>query len=309
MDIIGGDKGQGKKAAYPIIAIGNFDGVHRGHQAILKQTVERARVKGGTGIVLTFDPHPLTVLAPMLDLKFLMSFEERVRWIERIGIQQVRSVPFTLQFANLTPPEFAQKILHDDMGAREVVVGVHFAFGKDRKGTVRDLQGMSSRLGFKVHAVEAFSIDGQAVSSSRIREYLVTGQAAEASRLLGRPHVLEGEVIPATRRGRALGYPTANFQPPPNRVIPENGVYAVQVELRGHILKGVTYIGTQPTLGPRERMVETYLFEPQADLYGLSIRVNFVDWIRPERIFGSKKELVDQMEADVRKAKTILRAR
>ncbi len=306
MEMIRDHTSHGRKAAYPVVAIGNFDGVHRGHQAVLKRAVEKAKAKKGTGIVLTFEPHPLRVLAPTQDLKFLMTFEERLRWIERTGIRQVRAVPFTRDFADLSPREFARKILCEDLGAKEVFVGGHFAFGKDRKGTIRDLQALGDELGFQVHAVEAVLVGGRPVSSSRIREYLMAGRVADARELLGRDYNLEGRVIPGAQRGRALGYPTANFIPPAERVIPCSGIYAVRAELKGRVLNGAGYIGTQPTLGSQERRVETHFFEPQDDLYDLPIRVNFVDWIRPEQTFKDKAELVRQIEEDIHKAKAIL---
>jgi riboflavin kinase/FMN adenylyltransferase len=299
---------QGQKAAYPVVAIGNFDGVHRGHQAILKQTVDRAKATGGTGMVLTFEPHPLKVLAPTMDLKFLMTFEERLHWIETTGIRQVRVVSFTHSFANLTPLEFARNILCDDLGAKEVCVGAQFAFGKERKGTVMDLAAMGHDFGFQVHPVEAVTVAGSPVSSSRIRECLLAGRVAAARELLGRTYRLEGRIIPGTRRGRSLGYPTANFRPPGDLVIPCNGIYAIQAELNGRILPGVSYIGTQPTMGPLERMVETHLFEPQPDLYDQLLRVNFVEWIRPEQTFKDKQELLRYIEEDIRKVKAILTA-
>lgn len=308
MEIIRNYTSQAQKAAYPVVAIGNFDGVHRGHQAILKQTVDRAKAKEGTAIVLTFEPHPLKVLAPAIDLKFLMTFEERLHWIETTGIRKVRLVSFTHSFANLTPPEFARNILCDDLGAKEVCVGAQFAFGKERKGTVSDLAAMGHNLGFQVHPVEAVSVAGSPVSSSRIRECLLAGRVAAARELLGRPYRLAGRIIPGTRRGRALGYPTANFRPPGELVIPCNGIYAVQAEVNGHIFPGVSYIGTQPTLGALERMVETHLFEPQSDLYDQLLRVCFVEWIRPEQAFKDKAELLRYIGEDIRKAKAILTA-
>ncbi|HTN43749.1 MAG TPA: bifunctional riboflavin kinase/FAD synthetase [Nitrospiria bacterium] len=306
MEIIRDYTQQDQKPVYPVVAIGNFDGVHRGHQAILRQTVDRAKTAGGTGIVLTFEPHPLKVLAPAMDLKFLMTFEERLHWMETMGIRQVRLVSFTHSFASLTPPEFARTILRDDLGAKEVFVGAQFAFGKERRGTITDLSALGHDLGFQVHPVEAVSVAGSPVSSSRIRECLLAGRVAAARELLGRSYRLEGRVIPGTRRGRALGYPTANFRPSNELVIPSNGIYAVQVELKGRTLPGVSYIGTQPTLGPLERMVETHLFEPQPDLYDQQLRVAFVEWIRPEQTFKDERELLRHMEEDIRKAKAIL---
>lgn len=308
MEIIRNDRSPGLKAAYPVVAIGNFDGVHRGHQAILKQTVDRARAAGGTGIALTFQPHPLKVLAPAMDLKFLMTFEERLHWIETLGIRQVRVVSFSPSFANLTPAEFARTVLNEDLGAKEVCVGAQFAFGKERKGTVRDLTALGHDLGFQVHPVNAVSVGGAPVSSSRIRECLLAGRVAAARDLLGRPFRLEGRVVPGKRRGKALGYPTANFRPPDELVIPCNGIYAVHAELQGRLLPGVCYIGTQPTLGPLERMVETHFFEPHPDLYGQILRVGFIDWIRMEQSFLDGQELIRHIEEDIRKAKAILAA-
>jgi riboflavin kinase / FMN adenylyltransferase len=308
VEIIRGPYIHAKKAAYPVVAIGNFDGVHRGHQAILKKTVESARVNGGTGIVLTFEPHPLKVLAPKLDLKFLMTFENRLRWIERIGIQRVWAAPFSLEFANLSPRDFALRILRDDLGTKEVLVGAQFAFGKDRKGTVRDLRAFGDRMDFQVHAIEPVLVEGKPVSSSRIRESLMAGRVGEAGELLGRHYSLEGRIIPGARRGKKMGFATANFIPTTDRVIPADGIYAVRAEIHGRILDGASYIGTQPSMGPRERMVETHLFEPQPDLYGLPIRVSFVGWIRPEEVFSDKASLARQIEEDIRSAKSILSA-
>ncbi len=309
MELIRGDSGQGQKAAYPVVAIGNFDGVHRGHQAILQRTVERAKAKGGTGIALTFTPHPLSVLAPHLELKFLMSFEDRLQWIEEMGIDRARIVSFTPEFSHLTPPEFVRKIIRDDLGAREVVVGTRFTFGRDRRGTVADLEAMSASFGFLVHALEPVLIDGTPVSSSRIRDCLLSGRVREARELLGRPYALEGPIVQGMRRGKALGYPTANFRPPKDRVIPSNGVYAVRAEIEGRKIEGVTYIGTQPTLGPAERMVETHLFEPQPDRYDRVIRVQFLDWLRPEEVFTGRTELIERIEEDIQKARTVLSER
>ena len=257
-------------------------------------------------MVLTFEPHPLKVLAPRLDLKFLMGFEERMRWIGTTGIQLVRCISFTREFAELTPLEFARKVLRDDLGAREVWVGNRFAFGKDRKGTVQDLQAMGRDLGFETFPMEPVLLGGEVVSSSRIRECLLAGQVTQAGELLGRSYSLEGRIIRGEGRGRALGYPTANIQLPQERVIPSNGVYAVRARIEGEDLAGVAYIGIQPTLGPHERMLETHLFEYQADLYDRSIRVSFVKWIRSEMKFADRAELVRQIEKDIRRTRKIL---
>ncbi|HEY4485504.1 MAG TPA: bifunctional riboflavin kinase/FAD synthetase [Nitrospiria bacterium] len=309
MEIIRDRDNRDRKAAGPVVAIGNFDGVHLGHQLILKHTVESAKAIGGTSVVLTFDPHPLSVLAPDRPLKFLMTFEERLHWIEAAGIQRVQCITFTPAFATLTPGEFIETVLHDDLGAKQVHVGVNFSFGVGRRGRLADLQEASGRYGFEVQAVDPFKVAGRPVSSSRIRECLTEGRVAEARGLLGRPYMLQGRVTPSARRGRRLGYPTANFTPPHDRVIPASGIYAVWAELSGgtgRMLEGACYIGTQPTLGTQPRMVETHLLEPQKNLYDRVIRVHFIDWIRAERTFDSAEALSAQIKDDILKARAAL---
>lgn len=312
MEIIRDQDKRDQTSPLPVVAIGNFDGVHRGHQSVLRKTVERAEALGGTPTVLTFDPHPLKVLAPGLELKFLMTFQERLDVMETLGIRRVRCVSFSREFASLPPADFARKILREDLGAREILVGAGFVFGKDRKGTIRDLERFSREMGFQVIPVEPLAEGGRPVSSSRIREALTLGRVGEASGLLGRAFSLAGTIVPGARRGKALGFPTANFLPPAERVIPSNGVYAVRAGLgegkEAALHPAVAYIGTQPTLGPKERMVETHFFRPQGDLYGKSLRVHFMEWIRGEVVFDRKDELVRQIEEDIREAGRILEA-
>jgi riboflavin kinase/FMN adenylyltransferase len=296
-----------KPVPYPVVALGNFDGLHRGHQALIRSVVERARTRNGTSVLLTFEPHPLKILAPHLDLKLLSTFDEKIGLLEEMGVDRVVCVPFTPAFASQSPEEFAHDLLHLHLQVKEVFVGDDFAFGKNRTGTVKDLKRLGSRLGFEVHSIGAVTVEGEVVSSSRIRELLTAGRAKEAARLLGRVYSLEGKVIPGSRRGMALGFPTANLKPPDDRVVPADGVYAAWGVLQDQIKPGVAYIGTQPTLGPSERTVELHLFESHPDLYHKTIRVGFWDFIRDEKVFPNQNQLIRQIVQDVDAAKGLLR--
>ena len=286
----------------PVVALGNFDGVHRGHQALIREVVERVRARSGTAIVLTFEPHPLKVLSPHLRLRFLTSFEEKAALLRDLGISNVFHVNFTPEFSRLSPEAFARTLLCEKLAVKEVFVGEGFNFGKDRTGRVEDLRRMGLEMGFTVTSIPTVSRDGKIVSSSRIRELLLGGKVREAAALLGRLYSLEGEVIPGDRRGSGLGFPTANLKPPGERVVPSDGVYAAWGVIDGILKKGVAYIGTQPTLGLRERTLELHLFEPQPELYGKRLRIGFQEWIRGEKVFTSKDELIGQIRSDIETA-------
>jgi riboflavin kinase/FMN adenylyltransferase len=289
----------------PVVALGNFDGVHRGHQALIRRVVDRARARSGTAVVLTFEPHPLKVLSPGRRLQFLASLEDKTALIHDLGISQVLCLNFTPAFSRLSPEAFARTLLHERLGVKEVFVGEGFSFGKDRAGSVDDLRRLGGELGFSVTTVPTVSLDGKAVSSSRIRELLKEGRVREAAALLGRLYSLEGEVVPGSRRGTGMGVPTANLKPPEDRVVPSDGVYAAWGVIDGTLKKGVAYIGTQPTLGLRERTVELHLFDPHPDLYGKRLRIGFHDWIRGEKTFSARDALIAQIQNDIEKAKEI----
>jgi riboflavin kinase/FMN adenylyltransferase len=240
---------------YSVVTIGNFDGHHHGHRALLDRVVSTARRAAGTALVLTFDPHPVKILAPQVNLVFL---------------------EFTTAFAGLSPAQFAKQVLCDGIGTRELFVGEHFAFGKGRAGRIADLLELGAQLGFRVHPTPPVTMDGEVVSSTRIRQMIQAGDLQKAVRFLGRPYGIEGTVIPGAHRGKELGWPTANLRLPEGRVIPPDGVYAARVLWRGRALDSVVYIGTRPTFGAGERLLEVSILDERLELYGETIRVELL---------------------------------
>lgn len=292
---------------YPVGTIGNFDGHHRGHQGLLKLVVETARQAQGTAVVLTFDPHPVKILAPHADLRFLTDEEEKLDLFERAGIDEVVFLEFTPAFASLSPEAFADQILAKCLGLREVFVGEHFAFGHKRAGKIHDLTDLGKRFGFTVHPTSPVIMAGGVVSSTRIRQLIISGQVDQAADLLGRPYTLRGIVSPGEGRGRALGWPTANIQLPSHRVTPPDGIYASITIVDHERHDSVAYIGTRPTFDGKERLLEVSLLDGPHDLYGQALTVQFLERIRGDAQFVEETALSRQIASDVESAKTILR--
>jgi riboflavin kinase/FMN adenylyltransferase len=296
--------------AYPVVAIGNFDGLHRGHQAILSKTIQRARENNGTAVVLTFEPHPFKVLNPERDFKLLNTFQIKVRLIESTGIDVCFTAEFNEAFALQTPYEFVKNYLHDKIGCKEVVVGKNFRFGKDRAGTLDDLIRFGKEFGFKVLPPDPVWVDEMVVSSSRIRQGVQEGDVALVGKMMGRYYEMEGKVLHGDGMGEALGYPTANFRLP-NELVPREGVYAARVSLLRteglRALEGIVYIGSKPTFEKREIRMEVHLFNFKEDLYGRRLLVTFIEWIREDVKFRDKASLVHQIGEDIEKAKLILK--
>ena len=258
--------------------------------------------------MVTFDPHPLRVLAPHVSLQFLASFEEKATILEAAGVDQILCVAFTREFSALSPEAFVRRLLCDRLMAKEVFVGEDFSFGKDRSGRVVDLRRLGKGLGFSVHTILTVNDGGRTVSSSRIRSLLIAGRVGEAAGLLGRLYSIEGQVIAGKQQASSLGFPTANLHPPEDRVIPADGVYAAWGVLEGHPEQGVAYIGTQPTLGPYQRTMELHLFKSPPDLSKKKLRIGFQELIREERVFEDQGELVAQIREDIQKAKHFMRS-
>jgi riboflavin kinase/FMN adenylyltransferase len=292
---------------FPVVTIGNFDGVHVGHRAVLHLACGRVRAQCGTAIVLTFEPHPLCVLAPGVELKFLSDPEEKLALLEEAGVDVVVRLPFTRDFASQTPEEFMVQVLRDGLGTRELYVGQNFRFGKKRSGTIQMLRETGPRLGFTVHAISPVVVDGTPVSSTRIRDLVQAGTMDEAALLLGRSYQLKGIVVRGSRRGGELGFPTANLLPPTGRVLPPDGVYATHLRMGAQTWGAVTYIGTRPTFGTGARVIETYLLEGDHDLYGCDVGVVFHERLRGDQVFESADALARQIAADVDRAREIVR--
>ena len=294
---------------YPVVAIGNFDGVHLGHQAILAETIKRAKLNDGTAVVLTFEPHPRRYLKPEETFKLLNTFQIKTRIIEAHGIDITYTAEFNKAFAELSPEAFATKFLHEKMGCKEVVVGKNFRFGKDHAGTLDDLIRFGETLGFKVISPEPVIVEGRVVSSSEIRTLLLEGKVALASKMLGRYYTLEGKVIRGDEMGAALGFPTANLRLP-NELIPKKGIYAARADFLktdGYGTKdGVVYIGSKPTFDKNVLSLEVHLFDFSKDLYEKRLRVTLIDWIRDDEYFEDKAALSNQIQKDVDKAKAVL---
>jgi len=289
----------------PVLTLGNFDGVHLGHQAIFRKVVERAREIKGTGIAFTFEPHPLKVLAPERSPRLLNTFHGKMKLLESAGIQVVVCADFTREFAEQNPEEFARNVLVGRIGVKEVYVGYDYAFGKGREGSIESLTRMGASLGFGVGVIEPVMAEGTAVSSSLVRESITAGRLDEAARFLGRFYTIEGNVVHGASRGHELGFPTANIQSA-NELIPPYGVYAVIAHIGGRRLNGVASIGVRPTFDSGPVSIEAYFFDFDGDLYGKHAELSFVARLRGEEKFADADALVLQIRKDVEGAKAIL---
>lgn len=287
------------------VAIGVFDGVHRGHQDILNRAVADARRLGAACAAVTFHPHPEGVLRPRSAPRMLTTLDYKAELMAGLGVQEVVVVRFDEEFASLTPAAFCRQVLSERLGAREVFVGENFRFGKGAVGSVADLEEYGDSHGFRVVAVELAEVDGEVVSSTRIRRSLSRGRVAEAARLLGHPHRVEGRVVSGAGRGRELGAPTANLEPDPGLALPRQGVYLTLACLNeGGGWPSLTSVGTNPTFEAGTRIrVETLLLDFAGDLYGHRLRVDFLERLRAQRAYPDASSLAARIEEDIRAAR------
>ena len=310
LEIFRGISELSRRFTRPVVTIGNFDGVHRGHQAILAQVIERAQALEGESVLYTFEPHPRRVLQPAADLRLLETFDQKMETLEALGLDAVVAEPFDLEFAKNTPEHFIEHYLHETIGPIEVYVGYDFHFGKDREGSMRMLTERGPHLGFSVTVVPEVSVEGRDLNSTRIRELLGQGEVEEAALLLGRPFVARGEVTEGDRRGRTIGFPTANLAPE-TEILPAPGVYFGRVrcvqgggEWEGKILPAVTNVGYRPTFRDgRDLVAEAHLIDFSGDLYGVEIDLSFEGRLRGEQRFESVEALRDQIARDVDEAR------
>jgi riboflavin kinase/FMN adenylyltransferase len=290
-------------------AIGNFDGVHLGHQAVIDiARTEAERLNAPLGI-LTFEPHPREFFAPAAPPFRLMNAETRANRLQKLGVERLYQLPFDALLAGLTPEQFAQDIIVDGLGLRHVVVGADFHFGKARAGTAQDLKTLGASLGFGVTIAALIAVAKGEVSSTAIRKALAEGRPADAAKMLGHWHRIDGEVFGGDQRGRDLGYPTANMSL--NRLHPPKfGIYAVKVDVLTGPHKGsydgAASVGVRPMFGENKPNLETFIFDFKGDLYGEHLSVAFVEYLRPEAKFDSLEALVRQMDADCARARDVL---
>lgn len=281
-----------------VLTLGVFDGLHLGHQRIMRTVVDRAKAVDAIPTAITFDPHPRAVLHPESAPPLLQTLDQRLANLELLGIEQTLVVPFDREFAAQPAEDFLHDIVHDRLHAKEVYLGKGFAFGKERGGNIGLLKKMSTELGFQADEVEEVCLRGQRISSSRIRDLLAAGRVNLTRRMLGRPYGVEGVIIRGNRRGHTIGFPTANLKPH-NRVIPKFGVYATATLVDGTWRRSITNIGVRPTFeNDAEPSIESYLFDFDGDLYGDVLRVRFLHRIRDERKFNGIEELKAQIEKD-----------
>ncbi len=285
-----------------VLTLGVFDGLHLGHQLIMRTVVERARATGAVPTVITFDPHPRAVLHPESAPPLLQTFDQKIEAFGVLGIEQTIVVRFTKEFSNIRAAEFLSDVVADRLHAKEVYLGKGFAFGHNREGNIELLQRLSGELGFVAGEVPEVKLRGCRVSSSKIRELLASGRVNLARRMLGRPYGVEGRVERGSERGHQLGFPTANLHPH-NRVIPRNGVYVTGTLIEGQWRRSVTNVGLRPTFGDAtEPSVETFVMNWDGDLYGDVVRIRFLYRLRDERKFSSVDELKSQILRDVGRA-------
>ena len=287
-----------------VLTLGVFDGLHRGHQLIMRTVVERAHAVGAVPTVITFDPHPRSVLHPQSAPPLLQTLDQKVEGFGVLGIEQTIVIRFTREFSQVGAEGFLRDVVKERLHAREVYLGRGFAFGHNREGNIDLLRRVSNELGFVAGEVPEVRLRGQRVSSSKVRELLSRGKVNLARRMLGRPYGVEGRVVKGKERGATLGFPTANLHPQ-NRVIPANGVYVTGTLIDGIWRRGVTNIGMRPTFETEaEPSVETFVIDWAGDLYGDVIRVRFLHRLRDEKKFSSVEQLQAQIRKDVIKAES-----
>lgn len=289
----------------PVLALGNFDGLHRGHQKIIERVRRSAADRGGVGVVLTFDPHPPRVVRPDKAPPLLMTMAQKIAALERAGVHGVAVVRFTPELSRYTPEAFVRRVLVDWLRVAEVWVGADFLFGHERAGTFSVLRALGNQYGFRVEKIDPVRYKEFVVSSTRIRRLVSEGRVDEAGALLGHHYTIEGVVVAGAKRGRELGFPTANLSTD-NDLVPPSGVYATTAELDGTCWPAITNIGVRPTFEAAGTVtIETHVLGFDADVYGARLSLSFIQRLRDERRFPDVDALREQIETDVRRAQRL----
>lgn len=296
-----------KPFANACVTVGNFDGVHLGHQMLFSEVVGKAYRQKGTGVTITFDPHPLQVMRPDIGIKLISTYEQKVELIGYSGIDVLVVIPFSREFARTTAEEFVNEILVKTIGVKELVVGYDYAFGKGRQGNIDLLKRLGDLKGFPVEVVEPYFVDDMLVSSTKIRELVNLGRMRDVKRLLGRHYQIRGEVQRGKQRGGPeIGFPTANLHLSEEDLCPRHGVYVTQVIYDGKCYGGVLNIGYNPTFGEDRLAAETHIFNFDQDIYGKRIKINLLKFLRSEQKFSGPAELAAQIRRDIAQAQAVL---
>jgi riboflavin kinase/FMN adenylyltransferase len=298
-----------KGAINPVVTVGIFDGLHLGHQKILKRLCKAAEEMDGESVLLSFFPHPRVVLYPdQIDLRLLNTLDEKISLLQRTGIDHVILHPFSLEFSELTSDQFIQGILVEKIGAKKIIIGYDHRFGKGRVGSFEQLKKDQSTYGFKIEEIAAEDIENDNISSTKIRKALATGDVMLANQFLGYNYFLRGTVVPGEKIGRNINFPTANlYIEEKYKLIPCNGVYAVLVRLGDRLLKGMMNIGNRPTLPGREFSMEVHILDFNEEIYREIIQVELIERIRDEKKFDDLIELESQLKQDKEKVISILK--
>ena len=292
-----------------VVTSGTFDGVHRGHQTILSRLTEVAKITGGASVLITYWPHPRTVVSnDSLNLKLLTTLEEKIELLDQADVDHLVVIPFTRSFSQLTSEEYIRQILIDKIGTKKLVIGYDHRFGRDREGGFDYIQAHQSEYGFEVEEIPRQDIEAVGVSSSKIRTALNEGNIHTANQFLGRSYSLTGTIVKGRQLGRTIGFPTANMQvDDPVKLIPANGVYAVEVLYAGQTLGGMLNIGFRPTVAGTYQTIETYIFDFDKDIYGEHLTLKFREFLRPEQKFDGLPALVAQLKLDEEAARAVLK--
>ena len=289
-----------------VLTIGSFDGIHLGHRQIMKKTIQEAKRYECDSALLTFDPHPLQVVAPAAAPKFLTSYHQKVELIQNFGINRIIFKRFTNEFAQLPYQDFIKKYFVERFSVKKIIVGQDFRCGYQSQGTPEKIKELGAKHGFAVEKIPSIQLDNQDISSTYIRNLIKEGAVGQVRQQLGRNFKLESKVIAGDGRGRKLGYPTANLKPVTDYVIPPAGVYACRIKINGELYNGVVNLGYRPTFDKDDFSIEVYIFDFSDMIYEQTVELEFIERIREELDFTTKEELIEYIEKDVQKAKEIL---
>jgi riboflavin kinase/FMN adenylyltransferase len=291
----------------PVLTLGSFDGVHLGHQAIIKRLVEKSEEEKRMGVVVTYEPHPQSVVAPHDAPHLLTTLEEKLELLEELGVEETVVMNFDEQLREYSAEEFVEKILVRKLNVGYLVVGDDHAFGKNRAGKIDLLNQAALGYDFDLEVVSALHVDGVRVSSTRIRKELKAGEFVKAKSLLGHSYPVSGTVIRGKGRGKGLNYPTLNLQIPSRKLLPKDGVYSVKVQLEGKRYVGMMYVGPKPTFGDYTRSVEVHVFRLEKEVTGFKVELFVENWVREPKKFDDPQHLKDQLKSDEKRIKEMFR--